>query len=182
MRILDYCGYSKKRQGAMATCYRCGAPNANYRRTTYTGFSTGSWWSKRSYGSGSRTYYGVRSVCQDCAKAIDTWNTIKLIFLIAVIIIAFFYFSNHSLSSPRTTSPYHYSGQTARIISTKGLNLRDQPSSSGTVLLTIPYNEIVGIIDKNGDSETISGQTANWHKVDYKGTAGWLWSGYLQTQ
>jgi len=172
----------------MATCYRCGAPNANHRRTTYTGSSTGSWWSKRSYGSGSRTYYGVRSVCQDCANAIDTRNRVKLFFLIAVIITAFFYFSNHPLSSskgdssPWTTSPYHYSGQTARIISTKGLNLRDQPSSRGTVLLTIPYNEIVGIIDKNGDSETISGQTANWHKVDYNGTTGWLWSGYLQTQ
>jgi uncharacterized protein YgiM (DUF1202 family) len=40
----------------------------------------------------------------------------------------------------------------------------------------------VGIIDKNGDSETISEQTANWYKVDYKGTTGWLWSGYLQMQ
>jgi uncharacterized protein YgiM (DUF1202 family) len=172
----------------MATCYRCGAPNANYRRTTYTGFSTGSWWSNRSYGSGSRTYYGVRSVCQDCARRIDTWNTIKFIFWIVVIITAFFYFSNHSLkpskrdSLQRATSPYHYSGQTARIISPKGLNLRDQPTSNGTVLLTIPYNEVVGIIDKNGDSETISGQTANWYKVDYRGTAGWLWSGYLQTE
>jgi uncharacterized protein YgiM (DUF1202 family) len=172
----------------MATCYRCGASGANYRRTTYTGFSTGSWSSKRSYGSSSRTYYGVRSVCQNCAKSIDTWNRIKLIFWAVVIIIAFYYISNHSVgsykgsSSLRATSPYHYSGQTAKIISTKGLNLRDQPSASGTVLLTIPYNEIVGIIDKNGVSETISGHTANWYKVDYRGKEGWVWSRYVKAQ
>jgi len=167
----------------MATCYRCGAPNANYRRTTNTGFSTGNWLSNRSYGSSSRTYYGVRSVCQECAKAIDRWNTIKLIFWIAVIAILIFYFYNHtSPSSSRETSTYQYSGETARVIATKGLNLRDQPSSSGTVLLTVPYNETVGIIDKNSNSETISGKTGAWYKVDYEGTTGWLWSGYLEVQ
>jgi hypothetical protein len=172
----------------MATCYRCGAANANYRRTTSTGYSTGSWWSSRSYGSGSRTYYGVRSFCQDCAKSIDRWNTIKRIFWIAVILIAVYYFSDRCSSRtdnkkvPRAASAYQYSGQTARIKSTKGLNLRDQPHSGGAVLLTIPYNETVGIIDKNGNSETIAGQTENWYKVDYKGTTGWLWSGYLQIQ
>lgn len=172
----------------MATCHICGAPNANYRRTTYTGSSSSSWGSGRSFGSGSRTYYGVRSVCQDCAKSIDSSRIIKQIFWIVIVVIAFFYFSNRCSdstngdSSSQKTSPYHYSGQTARIISTKGLNLRDLPSSSGTVLKTVPYNETVGIIDINGDSETISGQTANWYKVDYKGTTGWLWSGFLQTQ
>lgn len=172
----------------MATCYRCGAPNATYRRTTYTGFSTGSWWSKRSYGSGSRTYYGLRSVCQNCAKAIDRWNATKLIFWVAVVATAIFYFSNRSSSaskektSLRGSAPYHYSGQTAKVFSTKGLNLRDQSGSRGAVLRTIPYNSIVGIIDKDGASETIGGQTANWYKVDYQGTTGWVWSGYLQIQ
>ncbi|MBT1685128.1 SH3 domain-containing protein [Dawidia soli] len=170
----------------MATCYRCGVPNANYRRTTYTGYSSGTWWSKRSYGAGSRTYYGVRSVCQDCARTIDRGNTIRFIFKIAIgAIIAIFFFNHFSSSSRRDSSSkkaasYQYSGQTAKVASTKGLNLRDQPGSSGTVLLTVPYNETVGVIDKNGDSETIAGKTANWYKVDYKGTIGWLWSGYLQ--
>lgn len=172
----------------MANCYKCGAPSATYRRTTYTGSSTNSWWSRRSFGSGSRSYYGVRSVCHDCAKSIDRRNTIKLIFWIAVAVMAIFLFLNHFAgfvnrdNSSQGTSQYQYSGETARAISKKGLNLRDQPSSNGIILITIPYNETVGIIDKNGDSETISGQTANWYKVDYKGTTGWLWSGYLQTQ
>lgn len=172
----------------MATCYRCGTSNANHRRTTYTGYSTGGWWSNHSYGSSSRRYYGVRSVCQKCAKTIDTWNRIKLIFFGSLIVIVFFYISNHSAGSYkgsdslRATSPYQYSGQTARVISTKGLNLRDQPSSKGKILQTIRHNEIVGIIDTNGYSETISGKTANWYKINYEGTVGWLWGGYLQIQ
>ena len=94
-----------------------------------------------------------------------------------------FYKSSPGLSKgDRSSEQYHYDGQTARIIPAKGLNLRVQPSSSSAVLLTVRCNETIGIIDKNGRSETISGQTANWFKVDYKGTIGWLWSGYLQTQ
>jgi hypothetical protein len=80
------------------------------------------------------------------------------------------------------SSEYKYNGETARIISKRGLNLRDLPNSNGLTLLSLPYNETVGIIDKNGNSETISGQTANWYKVDYKGKIGWLWSGYLKSQ
>jgi hypothetical protein len=166
----------------MATCYRCGAPDANYRRTTYTGFSTGSWSSKRSYGSGTRTYYGVRSVCQDCARSIDNWNRIKLVFWTIVFGGVIFYFSSQPKNSQSSRSAFEYSGQTAKIIAAKGLNLRDRPSSSGGVVLTIGYNETVGILDENGLSETINGKTANWYKVDYKGTTGWLWSGYLRKQ
>ncbi len=168
----------------MATCHKCGAPNAIYRRTTFTGYSRGGWLGNSSYGASSRTYYGLKSVCENCARSIDRWNIIKTIFWIAVVALAIFYYiswSKSHKSSPRVQA-YHYSGQTARIAAAKGLNLRDQPSSTGAVLLTVPYNETVGIIDKTGNSETISGRTANWYKVDYKGTVGWLWSGYLQVQ
>lgn len=160
----------------MATCYKCGAPHANYRRTTYTGFSTGSWWSKSSYGSGSRTYHGVRSVCEDCARSIDRWSRVKTIFWIAVIALAVFYF----FIRPSLGTSLFHSTATARIISTKGLKLRERPSSDATVLLTVPNNERVIIIDKDGISETVSGKTANWYKVDYNGTTGWLWSGHLE--
>ena len=108
-------------------------------------------------------------------------------FWIAVIVIAILYFVNRSNSSRgerslKATSPYDYNGQTAKIVATKGLKLRSQPNSSGMVLLTVPYNETVGIVDENGASETISGRTEKWYKVDYKGTIGWVWSGYLETQ
>lgn len=173
----------------MVNCYRCGGPNANYRRTTFTGASKTSWTSRRSYGTGSRTYYGVRSVCEDCAREIDRQNSRKNIFWIAAAIIlgvaVIIYFANYSSKSRGSetiTSTYHYTGQTARVIASKGVNLRDLPNSIGTILLTIPKDEIVGILDKDFESETIFGQTADWYKVDYRGTTGWVWSGYLEEQ
>jgi len=167
----------------MATCYRCGAPNANNRRETYTGHSKNNWWNSRSSGSSRRTYYGVRSVCDDCAKSIDTRKTIKLIFSIVGIIILVLLFSNNSSkSSKQGISSQATSQQNARVTSKIGLNLREEPNSNGIVLLTIPYNETVKIIEKQLISETGSEQQANWFKVDYNGTTGWVWSGYLQTQ
>ena len=168
----------------MATCYRCGASNANYRRNTITGHSINSWSSGRF--PGSRTYYGIRSVCQDCAKSIDKKKRVKLFFGLAVISIVLFSFLTRSTSLfkdntlSKTSFPHYYNGETARVIPSNGLNLRDLPSLNGKVVLTIPYNETVGIIDKNGSLEMISGQTANWYKVDYNGAQGWLWSGYLK--
>jgi Bacterial SH3 domain len=172
----------------MANCYRCGAPNANYRRNTFTGESKTSWTSKSSYGSGSRTYYGMRSVCEDCANEIDhqgRMRVIRFVITVAIILgIAAIIFSENSSSENRGNkkipSTYKYTGETARVTAANGVNLRDLPNSIGTILLTIPKDDIVGILDKDFDSETISGQTADWYKVDYRGTTGWVWSGYLE--
>jgi uncharacterized protein YgiM (DUF1202 family) len=168
----------------MANCYRCGAPGANYRRNTFTGSSTSSWSSRRSFGSGSRTYYGVRSVCHGCAKSIDTWNRIKLVFWIIVIGLVILAYSNRSKNFSKNNMPSNistnYKGETAKVISPNGLNLRDSPNSNGNIIQAIPYNETVRIIEKNGNLETISGQSSNWFNVEYNGTAGWIWSGYLQ--
>lgn len=172
----------------MVSCYRCGAPNANYRRTTYIGTSRNRWLSRHSYGLGSRTYYGVRSVCENCARTIDRWNRIKLIFWIVAIAAVIFFLWNRPLSSSKKGSTsqklgaYQYQGETAIVLSSKGINLRARPSSSAELLLTIPHNEVVGIVDKNGDVETINGKTANWYKVNYRGTTGWVWSNYLKTK
>jgi len=69
----------------MASCYHCGRSGASYRRTVTTGYSRGSWTSKKSYGSSSRTNYGVRSVCEDCALRIDKSSVIGSI-IISIII------------------------------------------------------------------------------------------------
>ncbi|WP_165784688.1 NERD domain-containing protein [Solitalea longa] len=125
--------------------------------------------------SGSMTYSNV--------DTINKWKTIKLIFGVALIAITitFIDFLRQSFDSSKTAN-FQYSAQTARINSKKGLHLRDQPSSRGKILLTIPFNEKVEIIDKSGNGETIYGQTAYWYKVDYNGTTGWLWNEYLQMQ
>lgn len=60
----------------MASCYLCGAPRANYRREVSTGRSSSI--SLRGNFS-SRTYYGLRSVCGECADGIDRRNRIHSI-------------------------------------------------------------------------------------------------------
>jgi hypothetical protein len=70
----------------MASCYHCGRNGASYRRKVQTGQSQTSWTSKKSYGSSSRTYYGLRTVCEDCAISIDTTNAVLatiVLFLLA---------------------------------------------------------------------------------------------------
>ena len=82
----------------MATCYVCGTYNAFHRREVYNGRSTGSTFGTSFGRSGSRnfssfsnrTYYGVRSVCEDCAKSIDRKNDIKtIVFQLILAIILF---------------------------------------------------------------------------------------------
>ena|ERR1700756_3786382 len=170
----------------MATCHLCGASDAHHRRETYTGHSSGSWFSRRSYGASSRSYYGVRTVCASCAQAIDKKNkTSPFVWLILIAVGIYMFTCNSNSSShsdkPTPTNTATYSnGVTATVISTSGLNLRDEPNSNATVLTSVPYNSTVSILDKGGLSETISGQTANWYKVEYNNTTGWLWSGYLK--
>lgn len=55
----------------MANCYLCGNGNANYRRTVSTGTSYGIYSGRRSTSSSTRVYFGLRSVCEDCASKID---------------------------------------------------------------------------------------------------------------
>lgn len=69
----------------MASCYICGDSGASYRRTVTTGKSFGSFWSKRSYGSSTRTYYGTRTVCESCAASIDKWNIVKTCFFLVLV-------------------------------------------------------------------------------------------------
>jgi hypothetical protein len=79
----------------MASCYHCGKSGADYRRTVTTGFSRSSWVSKRSYGSGSSTSYGLRTLCENCAFQNDKsksrssaiWAIVIFCFLILFIFI-----------------------------------------------------------------------------------------------
>lgn len=75
----------------MASCYHCGTGGASYRRNVNTGTSFGSWVSKRSYGSSSRSYYGLRSLCENCAARVDKWRHIKWTFIYIVIGIIMLY-------------------------------------------------------------------------------------------
>ena len=81
----------------MAHCYVCGcslgSEEQHYRREVYTGRSVGAWVSRRSFGGGSRAYYGPRTLCRNCAAAKDSRDNAAsggfclLIVLAAVILI-----------------------------------------------------------------------------------------------
>ena len=65
------------------------------------------------------------------------------------------------------------------VTSHNGLNIRNEPNSKAIIEGVVPYNEIVSIIETNGPNEIISGRAANWIKIEYKGTTGWVWGGFI---
>jgi hypothetical protein len=58
------------------------------------------------------------------------------------------------------------------ITAKNGLRLRQEPTETSKVLLTIPTNDTVRIIQAKADSSSI----ANWYKIEYKNQTGWGWS------
>lgn len=76
----------------MANCYNCGNSGATYRREVYTGSSTGNWVSNRSYGSSSRSYSGLRSLCERCAANHDKSKQKRLTIFFGIIGLVLMYF------------------------------------------------------------------------------------------
>jgi hypothetical protein len=77
----------------MANCYICGTPYARHRREVYTGKSNRVNYGRRiSFGNSS--YYGVRTVCSDCAKKVDQTGDFRVVFWqsVAIIILLYVYF------------------------------------------------------------------------------------------
>ena len=107
-----------------------------------------------------------------------------IILFLIVVGICFYYYtqSNSQKNQASQSSTTSTTNQTAKVSAQNGVNIRSEASSSASILTVAPLNDIVTIIDANGPSETISGQTANWIKVEYNGTTGWVWGGLLQTQ
>lgn len=62
----------------------------------------------------------------------------------------------------------------------KGLNLRSEANSGSPIIISIPFNEKVKIINENGPSEIISGKNANWIEVEFKEKKGWIWEGFIK--
>jgi hypothetical protein len=76
----------------MASCYHCGKSGADYRRTVTTGFSRSNWVSKRSYGSGTRTNYSLRSLCENCAISVDKSNAISSAVIAIIVFCGLIYY------------------------------------------------------------------------------------------
>lgn len=85
----------------MANCYCCGRSGANFRRNVTTGSSFGSWGSSRSVGSSSRTYYGLRTVCEFCAFKIDRRkrNVRIVLLLVLATVVGYFLYARYEKKS-----------------------------------------------------------------------------------
>ena len=82
----------------MANCSNCGKymqPKENvYKRQVYSGKSRSVYYGRR-INFGTRSYYSVKSVCEDCAKKIDEQNAsssqsyLIVVFVIAILILLY---------------------------------------------------------------------------------------------
>lgn len=57
-----------------------------------TGYSTGSWVSKRSFGTSSRNHYGLRTLCEYCAAQVDRRNAIKTTAVLVLVAVCLIYY------------------------------------------------------------------------------------------
>lgn len=65
----------------------------------------------------------------------------------------------------------HVAAASDGYINTDVLNLRDSPSTESTILTEMWQGEYVAVIDGPTDD--------GWYQVEYQGTVGWAWGGYL---
>jgi len=67
----------------------------------------------------------------------------------------------------------------ATVQTAAGLTMRDQPSTSGKSIIIIPDGNTVKIIEKGTTEETIAGKTSIWYHVEWNGSKGWVFGGFL---
>ncbi len=168
----------------MANCYICGCASANHRREVYTGRSSGWFWSRRSYGQSYRSYYGLRTVCVDCAARIDrahsrnTWISILIISLIILFVIG----ESNSPSKTKRKSSYPIGNHSGRVVAFSGLNIRKEGSVKSPIILKAPYDAGLTILSTNGPQDTIQGKISKWYNVEYEGSSGWGWGLFIEVE
>ena len=75
----------------------------------------------------------------------------------------------------------YIAGQPLNVLAISGMNLRDAPK--GVVLQKIPYGARIKTLQpkENANPDTIEGIQGNWVKVEYNGSTGFLFDGFLST-
>lgn len=70
-------------------------------------------------------------------------------------------------------SPYRY------IKAKSGLRMRKEPELDAELILSIPFNKRVEIIEERDEGFIIDGVYGNWTRVSYDNTLGWVFGGFL---
>jgi hypothetical protein len=71
---------------------------------------------------------------------------------------------------------------TAKIISDKGLRIRENSSANSKIISIIPFNESVYIIEKSDKEEIINNKKGKWVKVKWKNYTGWVFDAFIDYQ
>ena len=67
----------------------------------------------------------------------------------------------------------------ATVQTAAGLTLREQPSTSAKAIIVIPDGNTVKITGKGTTEETIAGKTSVWYMIEWNGSKGWVFGGFL---
>lgn len=62
-----------------------------------------------------------------------------------------------------------------------GLSIRDEPSKSGKLLITAPYQAKLKILKLDVKKDVINGKIGFWYEVEYQGTTGFAFGNYIDT-
>jgi len=60
-----------------------------------------------------------------------------------------------------------------------GLRMRETPGRDGKVIVNIPFNSQVQVVEEKDDEEEISGTRGKWVRITWSGKSGWIFSGFL---
>ena len=72
-------------------------------------------------------------------------------------------------------------GQTTATVAVDNttLNMRSEPNLKSKVVLKIPTNSSVTVLEYDLQETYIDGSKGRWCRINYAGTIGWVWGNYL---
>jgi len=62
------------------------------------------------------------------------------------------------------------------------LRLRDGPSLSSSIIISIPDKSKVLIIEYSDKIDLVDGQSGNWYKIKYNDKTGWAWGNFIRRE
>jgi uncharacterized protein YraI len=104
-------------------------------------------------------------------KPLRTHRTIMTFVIIALVVI--FFLPNH-------ISNLNWKNNTqSKVIAKSGLKIRTAPNLNSDVLITLPFNETIEVVNGNEKLDIVHGENGIWCKVQYNNLEGYAWSKFI---
>ncbi|MCB1172494.1 MAG: SH3 domain-containing protein [Leptospiraceae bacterium] len=65
------------------------------------------------------------------------------------------------------------------VAANSGLVVRDAPNTKGKKLGVLPFGSEVNVVKQAPDQVSIGGKHGRWTQIDFEGTQGWVFGGFL---